>query len=88
MFTHAGQDASAVFQVFHSGAAYEQLASFCIGECSDAAPESKSTAFEADYAKLYAEISSRGLFRSRCVNESDAGLDHSVVLSTARLPYL
>lgn len=64
MYTHAGQDASAVFQVFHSGAAHEQLASFLVGACADE-PLSKASSFEEDYAKIYADIASRGLFRSK-----------------------
>ena len=60
-----------MFQAFHSGAAYEQLAPFLIGEVRDAGEQlTKSAAFEADYAKLFAELASRGLFRSKCVHSA------------------
>ncbi len=61
IFTHAGQDASAVFQSFHSGIAYSQLENFCIGEC----PEDDTVGFEAGHSKLVAEMVNRGLFKSR-----------------------
>ena len=87
MFTHAGQDASAVFQVFHSGAAYDQLAQFCVGECKDVAAISKSAEFEADYAKLFAEVASRGLFRARYVAVVQGTLQNHRSLQQLQYPH-
>jgi cytochrome b involved in lipid metabolism len=58
--THAGQDASAVFQSFHSGAAYSQLEKYFVGDCMENDP----AGFEAEYFRIAAEAHSRGLFKS------------------------
>lgn len=65
MYTHAGQDATAVFSSFHAGTSYAELDQFYIGDCAE--PVGVDNDFEREMRALVGEMHKRGLYNSRCV---------------------
>jgi hypothetical protein len=63
IYTHAGQDATCVFTGFHSGAAWDSLTPFLVGECDETI--GVDNAFEADIRGLFPEMHRRGLFHAK-----------------------
>lgn len=62
IFTLAGQDATDQFRSFHSAAAYETLASRCVGVVAEGVRE--VSAFEKEVRELRGKLKSAGLFEA------------------------
>ncbi|CAE7626046.1 unnamed protein product, partial [Symbiodinium sp. KB8] len=61
IFTHAGKDATGVFEGFHPESAYAMMDTYCIGELSEE-PQHKWEAFEADVREVRAKLQREGYF--------------------------
>jgi len=68
IFTHAGRDATEVFNAFHPGSAYPLLDRFYVGDLV-VADRAKRTAFAADMDILRAKVRKMGLHKARCVQQ-------------------
>ena len=66
IFTHAGKDATGVFEGFHPESAYGMMDTYCIGTLTDG-PHDKWAGFEADIRDVRATLAKEGYFSARCV---------------------